>query len=91
MLHVPEIGFCQTNFQSLSPSHTPSFTYLLFYLFYVGSQLPDGLINEFQFGPKHDLLKFTQDGKEMQRWGEGRRDNHSAAYMLAFIKPALLD
>lgn len=80
MLHVPGIGFCQTNFQSLSPSHTLSFPHLLFLFFHVGSQLQDGLINEFQFGLKHDLLKFTQGGWEKQRRGKERRDNHSAAY-----------
>lgn len=44
----------------------------------------NGLINEFQFGPERDLLKFTQGGKETQRQAE----IIIARPMLAFIRPA---
>lgn len=77
---------------SLSLTHSIFHSLTLSLLsFYVGSQLHDGLINEFQFGPKHDLLKFTQDGKEKQRDREREGEIMIVWPKLAFIKPALLD
>lgn len=65
---------------NLSLPHTLYLSLTYSFCVHVGSQLQDGLINEFQFGLKHDLLKFTQGGWEKQRRGKERRDNHSAAY-----------